>query len=82
MTRSGWTLRGGGGPCSDNPLLDPIGVWHKSQDILTDILLFEEHHRVAELYRDMNIDPTRSLSRDEKGAQMRKGKKFGDEISP
>ena len=39
----------------------------KSQDILTDIL-FEEHHRIVELYRDMNIDLTRSLSRDEKGA--------------
>lgn len=49
----------------------------KSQDILTDIL-FEEHHRIVELYRDMNIDLTRSLSRDEKGAQMRKGNKFGD----
>ena len=34
--------------------------------------------RVAEPYRDMNIDPTRSLSRDEKGTQMRKGNTFGE----
>ena len=68
--------------CSDMLLPRLSQCCDKSQDILTDILLFEEHHRVAELYREMNIDPTRSLSRDEKGAQMRKGKKFGDEISP
>lgn len=45
----------------------------KHQDILTDILLFEKCHKVAEIYRDMSIDPTKSLSRDEKGALMRKG---------
>lgn len=49
----------------------------KHQDILTDILLCEKHHRAAEIYRDMNIDPTKGLGRDEKGDLVRKRGRSG-----
>lgn len=45
----------------------------RQPNILTDILLFERLHRIADIQRDVEKqDPTKGLGRDDNGSLMRK----------